>query len=98
MPLSQSVIHLSTRLAAAVLLLAACGTPFAASDASGEGLTFGVKIYGWLPSLSGDVVLEARDVSGEIDVDAAKIIDALQLTFMGAFEARRGRWAGFIQT
>jgi hypothetical protein len=39
--------------------------------------------------------IRPRGSSGSIDVDADKILDALQTIFMGAFEARRGPWSGF---
>jgi len=54
-------------------------------------------IYGWLPSVSGDLKYgpHGSGAGGDIDVDADKILDALQMTFMGSFEARKGPWSGF---
>jgi len=66
-----------------------------AAESSAEDWRFGAVIYGWLPSVHGDLKYSPPGASGSIDVDAEQIIDNLQFTFMGSFEARKGPWSGF---
>lgn len=58
---------------------------------------YGLRIYGWLPSIDGSLNYPPPGGGGgdDIEVDAGKILDALKMTFMGSFEARKGRWSGF---
>lgn len=56
---------------------------------------YGFRIYGWLPDLSGELRFELPDDGDSASVDAEKILDALKMTFMGSFEARKGKWAGY---
>lgn len=79
-------------LAALLLAGALCA---AAPGAMAADWEYGVSIYGWFPSLSGDLKYSPPGSGSGIDVDASKIIDALQMTFMGSFEARNGDWSGF---
>ncbi|NJN46434.1 MAG: hypothetical protein HC808_08120 [Candidatus Competibacteraceae bacterium] len=67
---------------------------------SADEWQFGVTIYGWFPSIDGTLLYDAPPDSvgttgsgGNISVDASDILDNLDLTFMGAFEARRGKWS-----
>ena len=55
---------------------------------------FGLKIYAWLPTISGEL-LYPQPEGGNVEADAGKIIDNLKMTFMGSFEARKGKWSGF---
>jgi len=55
---------------------------------------FQAIIYGYLPDIGGSTNFpEGHGTS--INVDASKIIDNLKFTFMGTFEARKGRWGFF---
>jgi len=83
-----------TALAAAAVLTAATASASASTGPTADW-QFAAMIYGWLPSVSGDLKFGPGDSSGSVDVDASKILDALQMTFMGTFEARKGPWAGF---
>lgn len=75
--------------------LLGAGAPANASDSPPEGWQYGVMIYGWLPSVSGDLNYGPSGSGSGIDVDAGDILDALQMTFMGSFEVRKGLWSGF---
>ena len=56
---------------------------------------YGFKIYAWLPDVSGDLIFSPPGGGGGISASASDILDALQMTFMGSFEARKGHWSGF---
>lgn len=58
---------------------------------------FAAMIYGWLLSVSGNLnyTLPRDTGGGSVSVDADKVLDALQFTFMASFEARRGDWSVF---
>ncbi len=76
-------------------VLVASFTAIGASEGPSEDWQYGLLIYGWLPSINGDLRYSPAGSSGSFDVDADKIIDNLQMTFMGSFEARKGKWSGF---
>jgi hypothetical protein len=74
-------------------------TAAAASAAAGgpSDWQFGAMLYGWLPSVSGDLdhPLPRDTGGGSVSVDVDKILDALQFTLMASFEARKGDWSVF---
>lgn len=45
----------------------------------------------WLPHIGGSTTFPAGTGSS-INVDASQILDTLKFTFMGTFEAQKGRW------
>jgi hypothetical protein len=59
-----------------------------------EGWQFGASIYGWFPDISGETAFP-NNGSGEFTVDIENILDNLEFTLMGTFDARKGRW-GFL--
>jgi len=80
--------------AVAICIAGAVGTPIPAAGTTPDW-QYGLRIYGWLPSLSGNLNYYPPGAGGGIEVDADKILDALNMTFMASFEARKGRWSGF---
>jgi hypothetical protein len=80
--------------AAALLLGAAASLPFAA-QAQADGWQFRASIYGYFPSIEGASGFPSGGGGPTLDVDASEILDALKFTFMGTFEARKGRWGVF---
>jgi len=52
-----------------------------------------VAIYGWLPDLDGTLQYSLPGSSGSISVPANDIVDALKMTAMGTYEARKGLWS-----
>ena len=81
------------QVAGATLLLASAS--LANADSPSSDWRYGLQIYGWFPGISGDLRYDLPGTGGGVDVDASKIIDSLQFTFMGTFEARKGPWSGF---
>ena len=70
-------------------------TPFAstAADAAGnrtksDDWQFKAEAYGWLPTIEG--TLRTGD---DIEITLDEILDNLDFTFMGVFQARKGDWA-----
>jgi hypothetical protein len=56
---------------------------------------FNALIYGYLPDISGKSSFPPRQGGTSINVDASTIISNLKFTFMGTFEAQKGRWGFF---
>ena len=55
--------------------------------------TFQAVVYGYFPDIGGSTKFPERTGGSTIDVDIGKILSNLNFTFMGEFEARKGRWA-----
>lgn len=92
-PRSSLCAGASALAAGAILMATSAAT--GATEESTDDWQFGAVVYAWLPSLNGDVQLIPGGPGGEISVDADKIIESLNLTFMGSFEARKGAWSAF---
>ena len=75
-------------------MLTAMSATSNASDSSADW-QFGLDIYGWFPSVSGNLAFSPPDGGGSVDADAEEILDDLKMVFMGSFEARKGNWSGF---
>jgi hypothetical protein len=57
---------------------------------------FEVGIYGWLPTINGELNYNIPDLPDEIKVDPGTLLDNLQFTVMTAFAARYDKWSGFV--
>lgn len=75
-------------------MLMAASTVVPAAESS-EDWQFGLNIYGWFPSISGELNFTPPGGGSGVGVDAEDIIDSLQMAFLGSFEARKGNWSGF---
>lgn len=79
--------HLPALLGAATLLIgpieAAAETAKTDSD-----WQYGLSLYFFAPSIKGSTA-----AGSDIDVGFDTLLDNLNMTFMGAFEARKGRWS-----
>lgn len=64
--------------------------PAAPPVSEDKGWEFRFAPYLWAQGLDG--VMGVRGVAGNVDIPFADIWDDLDFAFMGAFEARRGRW------
>jgi len=60
---------------------------------SGDRWEFSARLYGWFPSISGDLKYDLRGIGNSATVDAGDILDALEGVFMGSFQAQRGDWS-----
>jgi len=85
-----------TTACAAVAILAAIPATARADDAR-DDWQWGLTIYAWLPSLTGDTSFPSSPSGGEgggssIDVTGSDILNALNFTFMGMLDVRKGRW------
>jgi hypothetical protein len=80
----------TARLAALALATAA---PLAAqAQGVAPGWQFQAAIYGWFPAISGTTSFPPNGGGPSIDVSMGDVLDALEFTIMGNFEARNGVW------
>jgi len=70
----------------------------AVSRAEGTGdWQFAATIYGWLPSIDGDITVPTGPLGGEggntsVSVNSSDVLSALNFMFMGMLEADKDRW------
>ncbi len=66
----------------------------ALAESSGDPWQFRAQLYLWLPSIDGETNFppSAGGVGASVDLGDYFNLDNLQSTFMGTFEARKGRW------
>ena len=65
------------------------GTAFAQSPEPENTWQYTATAYGWYPSVSTTVETPIGEVEAEVEFD--EILETLDLAFLGAFEARKGR-------
>jgi hypothetical protein len=85
--------NLKTRSACAWAVIGALATSLPVvshAEGTADEWQFAATIYGWLPGIGADLSFPTGNSS--IDVSADQIIDALQVTFMGMFDAQKGKW------
>ena len=61
-------------------------------DSETDSWQFGVSIYGWFPDISGETSFTQPGGTSDFKIDIGDILDNLEFTFMGMFDARKGRW------
>ncbi|MBK5967009.1 hypothetical protein CCR95_23800 [Thiocystis minor] len=73
------------------------GAPVAAADHPIEDGNWhtALRLYGWLPSVSGETRFDLGNGGGDATVDTSQILDAVKMSFMGSAQVRKGRWTGF---
>lgn len=86
---------LGSGLLCVFLLLVFCWTNSAAAqDTDSSKWEFDLTLYLWATDIGGNVSARHGNLPGKsIDVDINDILDNLQMTFMGGFEARKNRWS-----
>jgi hypothetical protein len=82
-----------TTLALAASAGALC-TP-ACAQSMDDKWQFQAIIYAYLPDIGGKTSFPDRGGAGSINVNVDQILSNLNFTFMGTFEARKGRWGMF---
>ena len=79
-------------LSTGVICSFASSGPVLATDSSPTGnWQHSVSLYAWLPALDGEFKYQ-RDNGESLPIDSSQILDALNMTFMGAYEARKDKW------
>jgi hypothetical protein len=76
---------------AIVVVLSVVWAPCA--RAQGHDWEFALALYGWLPTISGELAYSVPGIGDEIVVDADTLLDNLEFTAMAAFTAHHGRWS-----
>ena len=72
-----------------VFSLTAAILPALASADDNDSWEFGASVYSWLPDISGSTTFP-DDSGGDFTLPISTIIDNLNLTFQGSFDARKG--------
>jgi len=87
---------MKTAIAAAAFAIAAgvLSTPAVAQDLS-DKWQFQAILYAYLPSIGGTTSFPERRAPSSVNVNVDQILNNLNFTFMGTFEARKGRWGLF---
>ena len=60
-----------------------------------EDWRFQAVVYVYLPSVDGETTFSGSGGSDSAGVDASKLLENLNLAFMGSFEADKGPWGAF---
>ena len=90
-------LHLCRTVAATLLAAVAVGTSSAVeAQTQPDVWRFRATVYGWFPALSGTTEFPSSAGGPSIDVDAGDVLSSLKMAFMGAFEARYGKWGGLV--
>lgn len=75
---------------ASILILVVCSAGIVSAEESAldDGWKFGAELYFWGASIGG------KSASGsDVDIDLDDILDSLELAFMGAVWAHKGKWS-----
>jgi len=78
--------------AVCALALSMAGSAHAQSN---DDWQFRASLYGYFPDIGGTTTFPPTNQSSSATVDIQTILDSLKFTFMGSFEASKGRWGGF---
>jgi hypothetical protein len=88
----MSSFSIRSTCAMAVLGALAAAAPIAAqAESASDDWAFTATIYGWLPTMGGDLSIP---IVGNTNarLDPGDVLDALNFTFMGMGDVRKGRW------
>ena len=77
-----------TWFAAAALLLATALPVTATADSNSDQWEYEALIYGWFAGIKG-----TAQTGADVDVSFDDILDNLEMTIMGSFGARKGKWS-----
>lgn len=75
------------------LVVSAVLAPMSLFADTSDEWQFGAAIYGWFPDISGTTNVPIGD--GEFTIGVSDILDNLEFTFQGSFDARKGNWGFF---
>ena len=85
----------TTLLSTLITCASAVVTPAGTLAAEQDSWQFGASIYGWFPDISGQTTFTPPGGGGDFEIGIDQILDNLEFTLMGKFDARKGR-AGFF--
>lgn len=77
--------------AVSIISLSVLIVPNAVFAQTDDPWEFGLSIYGWFPDISGETSFPDGS-GGDFTIPISSILDNLQFTFQGAFDARKGHW------
>ncbi|MFC1516727.1 hypothetical protein ACFL7E_08225 [Thermodesulfobacteriota bacterium] len=75
-----------------MVLLSSPGALAQQPASEADAWQFGLSIYGWFPDMAGKTSFTQPGGSNEFGIDIENILDNLEFTLMGTFDARKGRW------
>jgi hypothetical protein len=81
-----------TKMAASICLSVLATLAASTAEAAEDGWQFGASIYGWFPDISGKTAFSDETDDGEFEIDVKDILENLEFTLQGGFDARKGRW------
>ncbi len=61
-----------------------------------ESWQFGASIYGWFPDISGQTAFSPSGGGGDFEIGVDQILDNLEFTLMGTFDARKGNVVSWL--
>ena len=79
--------------AVAAVCAAAALVPTTAAAQAADAWQFDAALYLYLPSVGGTTRFGSS--GSDATVDVSKVLESLNATFQGSFEARRGQWGGY---
>lgn len=83
----------SFRAAATIAALALAMPGLARAEGGDDGWQFTATLYGWVPTMSGEVSVPLKEnPTVSFEMDPSDVLSALEFTFQGAAEVRKGRW------
>ncbi len=83
----------NTALAVCInLLMFSSGASNAAEPTAPDAWRQSATLYLWLMSIDGELRFQ-RDEGDALPIDASQVLDALNMIFMGAYEARKDKWS-----
>ena len=85
---------IGSRVAAALCLMGSMATPSLAQEAA-EDWQFQAVVYLWLPAIGGETAFPGDGGGEGPGIDVAKILENLNLVFMGSLGMEKGRWGVF---
>jgi hypothetical protein len=80
---------------AAVALCPALAAADTTQSGTDSGWQFNASIYAFLPSLGGSTVFPINTGGSSVNISVSQILNSLNFTFMGAFDAHKGPWGAF---
>ena len=88
-------MNLISRAAIRAIIVTALLSSATVSADSDNSWDFGLSIYGWFPDISGTTRFSPSGEGQDFTVEIGDIVDNLQFTLQGSFDARKNNWGFF---